>query len=131
MSLPWNPPTLHQAGPKALVFWGREWGQNPPLILLPASSRAQQLLRELQGQLWEAEGRRDATRQRLEGATKVLLAAGTGLEHLASKVQHLPLVSAPLITPGAQGQCWGVHVHLAWGGESPDAWVSSPVPGGV
>ncbi|XP_006023495.2 LOW QUALITY PROTEIN: coiled-coil domain-containing protein 151 [Alligator sinensis] len=67
---------------------------------------AQQLLRELQGQLREAEGRRDATRQRLEGATKVLLAAGAGLEHLASKVQHLPLESGhwaePLPPPGSR-----------------------------
>ncbi|XP_053227085.1 outer dynein arm-docking complex subunit 3 isoform X2 [Podarcis raffonei] len=52
---------------------------------------AQNLMKELRAHLQKEEKRRDATREELSKVNKVLLNAKTGVEHLASKVQHIKL----------------------------------------
>ncbi|XP_033029398.1 coiled-coil domain-containing protein 151 isoform X1 [Lacerta agilis] len=52
---------------------------------------AQNLMKELRAHLQKEEKRRDATREELSRVNKVLLNAKTGVEHLASKVQHIKL----------------------------------------
>uniref|UniRef100_A0A8C8SSI1 Coiled-coil domain containing 151 n=1 Tax=Pelusios castaneus TaxID=367368 RepID=A0A8C8SSI1_9SAUR len=54
---------------------------------------AQRLLEELRAHLRQEETRRDAAKGRLDKVMRVLLAAQAGVEHLASRVQHIQLVS--------------------------------------
>ncbi|XP_067416550.1 outer dynein arm-docking complex subunit 3 isoform X2 [Emydura macquarii macquarii] len=54
---------------------------------------AQRLLEELRAHLRQEETRRDAARGQLDKVTRVLLVAKAGVEHLASKVQHIQLES--------------------------------------
>ncbi|XP_013920575.1 PREDICTED: coiled-coil domain-containing protein 151 [Thamnophis sirtalis] len=55
---------------------------------------AQNLMKELHDHLQKEEKRRDATQAELDKVNRVLLNAKAGIEHLASKVQHIKLVSA-------------------------------------
>ncbi|KAJ7317012.1 hypothetical protein JRQ81_003174 [Phrynocephalus forsythii] len=50
---------------------------------------AQNLMKELYEHLKKEEKRRDATREELDKVNRVLLEAKAGVEHLASKVQHI------------------------------------------
>uniref|UniRef100_A0A8C0G8V2 Uncharacterized protein n=1 Tax=Chelonoidis abingdonii TaxID=106734 RepID=A0A8C0G8V2_CHEAB len=54
---------------------------------------AQRLLEELWAHLRQEEMQRDAAKRQLDKVTRVLLVAKAGVEHLASKVQHIWLVS--------------------------------------
>ncbi|TFK01404.1 mitochondrial peptide methionine sulfoxide reductase [Platysternon megacephalum] len=54
---------------------------------------AQRLLEELRAHLRQEETQRDAAKGQLDKVTRVLLVAKAGVEHLASKVQHIPLES--------------------------------------
>uniref|UniRef100_A0A8C8SQ26 Coiled-coil domain containing 151 n=1 Tax=Pelusios castaneus TaxID=367368 RepID=A0A8C8SQ26_9SAUR len=54
---------------------------------------AQRLLEELRAHLRQEETRRDAAKGRLDKVMRVLLAAQAGVEHLASRVQHIQLES--------------------------------------
>lgn len=51
-------------------------------------------MKELSDHLQKEEKRRDATQAELDKVNRVLLNAKAGIEHLASKVQHIKLVSA-------------------------------------
>lgn len=50
-------------------------------------------MKELRDHLQKEEKRRDATQAELNKVNRVLLNAKAGIEHLASKVQHIKLVS--------------------------------------
>uniref|UniRef100_A0A670ZXB3 Outer dynein arm docking complex subunit 3 n=1 Tax=Pseudonaja textilis TaxID=8673 RepID=A0A670ZXB3_PSETE len=52
---------------------------------------AQNLMKELRDHLQKEEKRRDATQAELDKVNRVLLNAKAGIEHLASKVQHIKL----------------------------------------
>ncbi|KAK9407747.1 coiled coil domain-containing protein [Crotalus adamanteus] len=52
---------------------------------------AQNLMKELHDHLQKEEKRRDATQAELDKVNRVLLNAKAGIEHLASKVQHIKL----------------------------------------
>nr|XP_042700395.1 outer dynein arm-docking complex subunit 3 isoform X3 [Chrysemys picta bellii] len=54
---------------------------------------AQRLLEELRAHLRQEETQRDAVKGQLDKVTRVLLVAKAGVEHLASKVQHIRLES--------------------------------------
>ncbi|XP_050780985.1 outer dynein arm-docking complex subunit 3 isoform X1 [Gopherus flavomarginatus] len=54
---------------------------------------AQRLLEELQAHLRQEEMQRDTAKRQLDKVTRVLLVAKAGVEHLASKVQHIWLES--------------------------------------
>ncbi|XP_074917307.1 outer dynein arm-docking complex subunit 3 [Chelonoidis abingdonii] len=54
---------------------------------------AQRLLEELWAHLRQEEMQRDAAKRQLDKVTRVLLVAKAGVEHLASKVQHIWLES--------------------------------------
>ncbi|XP_060108430.1 outer dynein arm-docking complex subunit 3 [Heteronotia binoei] len=54
----------------------------------------QNLLKNLQGHLEQEEARRNATKAELDKMTRLLLSAKAGVEHLASKVQHIKLESS-------------------------------------
>uniref|UniRef100_A0A8C3S3D1 Coiled-coil domain containing 151 n=1 Tax=Chelydra serpentina TaxID=8475 RepID=A0A8C3S3D1_CHESE len=63
---------------------------------------AQRLLEELRAHLRQEETRRAAAKGQLDKVTRVLLMAKAGVEHLARKVQHIPLVSEQAGSPLAQ-----------------------------
>lgn len=65
---------------------------------------AQDLLKQLRGHLQQEEAKRDATKAELDKVTRLMLNAKVGVEHLASKVQHIKLVS-----PGGPGQTLRSH----------------------
>ncbi|KAH1176135.1 outer dynein arm-docking complex subunit 3 [Mauremys mutica] len=54
---------------------------------------AQRLLEELRAHLRQEETQRDVAKRQLDKVTRVLLVAKAGVEHLASKVQHIQLES--------------------------------------
>ncbi|KAL8164593.1 UNVERIFIED_CONTAM: hypothetical protein K2H54_054113, partial [Gekko kuhli] len=54
----------------------------------------QNLLKKLRGHLEQEEARRSATKAELDKMTRLLLNAKSGVEHLASKVQHIKLESS-------------------------------------
>ncbi|XP_015279883.1 PREDICTED: coiled-coil domain-containing protein 151, partial [Gekko japonicus] len=54
----------------------------------------QNLLKKLRGHLGQEEARRSATKAELDKVTRLLLNARAGVEHLASKVQHIKLESS-------------------------------------
>ncbi|XP_056426382.1 outer dynein arm-docking complex subunit 3 isoform X2 [Hyla sarda] len=52
-------------------------------------SSGQQVLEELQAHLQKEEKRRDKYKEEMEKMTKILVASKAGVEHLATKVQHI------------------------------------------
>ncbi|XP_077186056.1 outer dynein arm-docking complex subunit 3 [Paroedura picta] len=54
---------------------------------------AQNLLKQLRGHLEQEEAQRNTVKAQLDKANRLLLSAKSGVEHLASKVQHIKLES--------------------------------------
>lgn len=54
-------------------------------------------MKELYEHLKKEEKRRDATQEELDKVNRVLLEAKAGVEHLASKVQHIKVVSVHVL----------------------------------
>uniref|UniRef100_A0A8K9XGX0 Outer dynein arm docking complex subunit 3 n=1 Tax=Oncorhynchus mykiss TaxID=8022 RepID=A0A8K9XGX0_ONCMY len=65
-------------------------------------SSGQQMLEDCKRHLQAEQGRRDATKERLDWLTRTLNTVRAGVEHLSDKLQHIKLRPEPQLPPGSE-----------------------------